>query len=273
MERTNERGIYIVLGMHRSGTSLVAGLLHKSGITMGTSRNFIPRPNEENPKGFFENFEFRKLNDDILENSGYVVKSWNPRMKEVRVNWIHKQRMKRLITKYSRKYRKWGWKDPRQMLTCDKWFAVIQELGLEKIVRIILVYRHPLSVAISMTRRGNIGTISHGLALWFLYNQHAVEFMEESLIPCLVLSFERIFDDQRSVLSDLSQFVGVDIDKETFNEFVSPDLVRSDFRNSDMNLDIRCDDKVTKLLERLSVLETRSCYRGLPCVWPGSEAR
>lgn len=261
MESTNERGIYIVLGMHRSGTSLIAGLLHKSGITMGIPRNFRPGPSEENPKGYFENFEFRKLNDDILESSGYIVKAWNPKVKEVKANWIHKLRMKRLITKYSRKYRKWGWKDPRQMLTCDRWFEVIQELELGRIVKVILVYRHPLSVAISMIKRGNIETVSHGLALWFLYNQRVLESIEKYPFPCLVFSFERIFEDPLSVLSNLAQFVGTEIDRETFDDFVSPDLVRSDFVKSDMKLDIRCDDKVTELLERLTALEARNFPR------------
>jgi hypothetical protein len=258
MGMATERGIYIVLGMHRSGTSLVAGLLHQSGITMGTPRSFKPRPNEENPKGFYENYEFRKLNDDILESSGYIVKTWNPKLEDIRVSSIHRLRMKRLIMKYLNRYHKWGWKDPRQVLTCDKWFEAIQELGLGGIVRTIFVYRHPLSVAISMMGRKNTETISHGLALWFLYNQHGAQAVEEFGLPCLVLSFERLIESPVSTLSHMSQFVDLEIGRDVFDEFISPDLVRSDFAKSGTDLEIRCDSKVTELLGRLNALESRS---------------
>ena len=58
--------ITIVLGMHRSGTSVVAGILHFNKIIMGTYDTFWPRPLPQNPKGFYENYDFRKINDTIL---------------------------------------------------------------------------------------------------------------------------------------------------------------------------------------------------------------
>ena len=48
--------ITIVLGMHRSGTSVVAGILHFNKVSMGTYETFWPRPLPQNPKGFYENF-------------------------------------------------------------------------------------------------------------------------------------------------------------------------------------------------------------------------
>ena len=50
--------ITIILGMHRSGTSTVAGVLHLNKIIMGTYQNFWPRPLTQNPKGFYENYDF-----------------------------------------------------------------------------------------------------------------------------------------------------------------------------------------------------------------------
>ena len=47
--------IVIVLGMHRSGTSTLSGVLHMNKVTMGTYQNFWPRPLNQNPKGFYEN--------------------------------------------------------------------------------------------------------------------------------------------------------------------------------------------------------------------------
>ena len=68
--------ITIVLGMHRSGTSVVAGILHFNKITMGTYETFWPRPLPQNPKGFYENYDFRKINDTLLQKSGYNIKHY-----------------------------------------------------------------------------------------------------------------------------------------------------------------------------------------------------
>lgn len=48
----------IVLGCYRSGTSAVAGVLHNLGVFMG--KDFDP-PAVTNPKGFFEDLEFKRL--------------------------------------------------------------------------------------------------------------------------------------------------------------------------------------------------------------------
>ena len=69
--------IVIVLGMHRSGTSAIAGILHLNKIIMGSKDNFKPKPLPQNPKGFYENYDFRKINDQILKKVNYNVKSLN----------------------------------------------------------------------------------------------------------------------------------------------------------------------------------------------------
>ena len=55
--------ITIVLGMHRSGTSVVAGILHFNKVSMGTYETFWPRPLPQNPKGFYDNY-FAILGDN-----------------------------------------------------------------------------------------------------------------------------------------------------------------------------------------------------------------
>lgn len=48
----------IVLGCFRSGTSAVAGALHHLGVFMGSR---FDEPNKNNPKGFWEDIEFKDL--------------------------------------------------------------------------------------------------------------------------------------------------------------------------------------------------------------------
>ncbi len=53
----------IILGSGRSGTSLMAGALSRCGYFFGDS--MVP-PDEANPKGFFEDIDVNRINEDIL---------------------------------------------------------------------------------------------------------------------------------------------------------------------------------------------------------------
>ena len=65
--------IIMILGMHRSGTSTISGVLHMNKIIMGTYQNFWPRPLSQNPKGFYENYDFRKINDQLLKGQDTML--------------------------------------------------------------------------------------------------------------------------------------------------------------------------------------------------------
>ena len=57
----------IVLGMHRSGTSVLARLLNMMGAYFG-SEGISTGANEENPKGFWERRDVRDINDFVLHS-------------------------------------------------------------------------------------------------------------------------------------------------------------------------------------------------------------
>ena len=58
----------VILGVPRSGTSAVAGVLHHLGVFMGEQFN---RPNNANPKGFFEDLEVVELHNKFLDNGKF----------------------------------------------------------------------------------------------------------------------------------------------------------------------------------------------------------
>ena len=68
MKKIAGQRVVIVLGAHKSGTSTISGLLRILGVDMGADlrqgRGTI------NPRGFFEDKEFLRLNDDILSAAG-----------------------------------------------------------------------------------------------------------------------------------------------------------------------------------------------------------
>ena len=133
--------ITIILGMHRSGTSTIAGILHLNKIIMGTYQNFWPRPLRQNPKGFYENYDFRKINDQLLKQVGYDVKSYNPNIPTLEPTNKILDKMEKIIIKNDSTYSNWGWKDPRTCLTINSWSRIINDLGLQSNLKIIFLVR------------------------------------------------------------------------------------------------------------------------------------
>lgn len=149
--------IYVVMGMHRSGTSAIAGLLHDNGITMGEDSSFYPRPSPENPKGFYEDVRFRNINDELLKCNHLYVDDWDvpedAPFRDATAEIFENART--LITEMQDRYPNWGWKDPRTCLTWPFWATVLDSLGLLRETKIIGTTRDPSRIAKSMIKRGN----------------------------------------------------------------------------------------------------------------------
>jgi len=108
----------IVLGMHKSGTSIIAGVLARLGVNMGRSvEEESKRDDISNPLGHYEDWDFQKLNKEILKQADGDWK--NPPLKKDILNEkdSFKEQIKDLIQK--KESILWGWKDPRTSLTMD----------------------------------------------------------------------------------------------------------------------------------------------------------
>lgn len=104
----------VVLGMHRSGTSAVAGVLHKLGVNMGDK---LYPPAHGNPFGHYEDIDFIETNTAILRAAGG---EWHnpPSDFQIRVYGAREgQRLIDLVKDRSAKHSTWGFKDPRTCLT------------------------------------------------------------------------------------------------------------------------------------------------------------
>lgn len=243
--------IVLVCGMHRSGTSALAGMLHHNGICMGMEDegDFYPPPMKENPKGFYENIRFRRINDAILHLNDYRVKSFdsnipivdildsqNRREKEL------KEKMKSLIRLYDSTNECWGWKDPRTNLTILTWLNIMQEMNinLEKELRIIYMMRPTNEIAESMRARGNkeieegqFERLADKYALRFseAYNYYASQYIimgqktkDYLLIPLIILQFKNLIENTESEALRLSVFLQKKI---TDTSFIDPKIAKN----------------------------------------------
>ena len=72
--------LIVVLGMHRSGTSLITRSLAAIGANFGN--NLIP-PQPDNDKGFWEDSDIIAFNDELLNSCGmtwYSTEPWHTKI-------------------------------------------------------------------------------------------------------------------------------------------------------------------------------------------------
>jgi len=156
---------FVVLGMHRSATSLVAKGLKEAGIDMGKELLWATK---HNPEGHYEDLEFLRLNDMILKEAGG---SWDNPPPEDKIIEAGKK-FKKEIKQLTKKEGLWGWKDPRTTLTIKCYLPYLKN------PHFICCFREPLEVAKSLRRREG-WSIKRGLKLAKEYNKRLLKFLHE----------------------------------------------------------------------------------------------
>ena len=216
----------MVLGMHRSGTSTFAGVLHMNHIVMGTYQNFWPRPMIENPKGFYENYDFRLLNDKLLKFSGYDVRSYKHDIPKINLKESIFKKMKILIQNSNHKYKNWGWKDPRTCLTASHWISSLKSLNIDKDLKIVFIARKASSVARSLKNRNDLPK-SKGLLIWEKYTKSALDICEKYNYPVHYSSFEDLLSNPKDTCDKLFNFLGKEYDNSIVDKFIDESISKS----------------------------------------------
>ncbi len=237
--------IIMILGMHRSGTSTVAGVLHMNKVVMGTYQNFWPRPLKQNPKGFYENYDFRKINDDLLNQSGYDVKSYIADIPTINIINNLSNRMEKLIQESNSLYPYWGWKDPRTCLTASHWANAINSLGLGDTLKIIFMVRKASSVSRSLNKRNKLA-FENGMDLWKSYTERALKFCQDYKFPTFYCSFEQLLNNPNKICNSLFEFIGKDWDHDIVEKFID-----SKISTSEKGKEIIYTTTISKLEEKI----------------------
>lgn len=195
-----------VLGMLRTGSSLVAGVLDLLGVNFGP-RTSLLAANRANPTGFFEHRGIIALNDELLARYGgtwyeppELAPGWEqaPALADIRT------RARALVESDLAGTPPWGWKDPRTCLTLAFWQALVQPLAY------VLCIRRPESSAESLAAMPWAcerldRPYAAGLALWSHYTAQAFELTAAE--PRTVVFYDRLvahpLDEAQRVASQL----------------------------------------------------------------------
>jgi len=216
--------IYVVLGMHKSGTTLVARLLHESGISMG---DFDPRLGygEGNT---FERLAAQQANRALLRGillpplEHLAARRHRPRVDAAGypINrdsqaWVRRralarrleepeavERLRPVIADCEQRHDDWGFKDPRTCLTYPAWRRALPEHRLVVVFRGLgqvlersrADARHPLRAL----------RVAHA---WCVHNRAILLHLAGSPAPRIVLRYERLME-RGDGIEPLSRFVG-----------------------------------------------------------------
>jgi hypothetical protein len=196
-----------ILGMHRSGTSMVALLLAECGLYLGHDHDLMP-PGPDNPAGFGENLRFVELNERLLAALGG---SWDA-VPEFDAGWLESNDINLLHAEAEQLVRAfagcepWGWKDPRSSITFPFWERVAGPL------EVVVCIRDPLEVALSLQHRNGV-SLDFGLALWLRYNERIVG--TTSVDSRIVSHYDAYFSSPRRELERVAEFIDLPVDGET----------------------------------------------------------
>jgi len=153
----------IVLGMHRSGTSAMAGCLARLGAQR--PRTEIA-PTVNNPRGYCESEPVMAFNDRLLALMGSVWSDW----RRVDSSLISSAMRRDLVEEACALLQEeFGdaevivLKDPRLCRLMPVWGEVLERAGYE--ARYVLPVRHPLQSALSLRARNGF-SLETGRLLW-----------------------------------------------------------------------------------------------------------
>jgi hypothetical protein len=199
----SEPTIVCVLGMHRSGTSLVARVLNVLGLDLGPEEHLM-QPALANPAGYWESLPITDINDEILSRLGgswsqppALAAGWErrPELAELR------QQARELIEADFSGSALWGFKDPRSCLTLPFWQRILGPM------RYVICLRNPLDVAASLgARKVEPLPFEQGVELWLTY-VHAALAATAGHRRQLVF-YEDLMADHEPVVGRLARFIG-----------------------------------------------------------------
>jgi hypothetical protein len=246
--RKNERALktaVLVLGMHRSGTSSIAGALIRLGGA--APLNLMP-PNEANPKGHWESSVVMQLNEEILAAGGSRWQDWHEfdpeRIDAAPAASLH-ERAKITLAQEFGNARLAIIKDPRMCRLLRIWSPVFREAQWS--ARALLPLRSPLEVALSLHRRDGI-PLSHGCLIWL---RHVLDAESETRgTPRAVVDWKEFLNDPRRTLErvgdqlDVTWPVWSDDALSEIDEFVSTDLRRERASDDDLRVHPAVSDLV-----------------------------
>ncbi len=214
----------LILGMHRSGTSAIAGMLAHLGVT--PPKTLMPAT-VDNPAGYWESLPIVQFHDRVLKEAQSHWDDWD------RFDWrklppsIAQKFADELAAVLAAEFGEAPLmlvKDPRLSRLLLLWLDALRALGIQP--RAVIAFRSPIEVAQSLQARDGIA-MEAGLAIWL---RHCLEAELHSRdIPRALLSYEALLRDWRSAARKIASRLSLEwprFEEVAIDGFLKPQLRR-----------------------------------------------
>lgn len=204
----------LILGFHRSHTSVIAQWLKENGLFIGSN---LLKSSAHNQKGYFEDLDFLSIHLDILKYNN-CDRSGIFKIASPSINSSQKLSLKRLIRARNISHTVWGFKEPRTALFLNFYNSVLDAPYYIVIVR-------PFNETIASILKREFGTANWNykslfrspkkfvlnhfyypnkvLKAWIAYNERFYELINENNWKgCLILT-RNLKEDEKQILSIL----------------------------------------------------------------------
>jgi hypothetical protein len=202
---SSARTCLLILGMHRSGTSALAGTLAHLGCRMPKT---LIGPNSSNEAGHWESMIIADLDDAILRSAGGHWADWRP----LRPDWINsragvafQRRARTILVDEFGASPLFVLKEPRICRIAGFWLSALEDAGIDAVAA--LPIRDPLEVAASLERRDGIPRPA-GMLLWLRYVLEAESATRR--LRRTFTSYDGLLDDWEGTIRPLSGALGLE---------------------------------------------------------------
>lgn len=197
----NSVGI-IVLGMHRSGTSVATEAVVRWGAY--ANQESLVQADSWNPNGYWEYAPLVALNDQILAK---VRASWRippseesqEKLIELAQHGSFRRRALRLLEETRANNKPWVWKDPRLCILLPFWQQI-----WGRVIYLVPV-RNPIEVAKSLYKRRDFTEVG-ALLLWQRYMSLVIS-NQEVLQNAMFFSYENLMESSEATCSQICRFL------------------------------------------------------------------
>jgi hypothetical protein len=236
-----------VLGMHRSGTSVITRAVNLLGFYVGEQEELLP-PREDNLEGFWEYIGFVYLNERVLEAFGL---SWDT-TKRLPDGWTtspsirqYREKLKEIIYNNFKHKEFWAWKDPRTCLLLPLWKEILEELQID--LSFVVAFRNPLDVMSSLKKRDGLSQEIAEL-IWYNYTVSCLhDLLDLPNSKKIFIQYDHFLEEPLNCMQEIQGKLGlgslVSLTDQDVNSFIRSDLRHSysTIKDLEQNRDISQD--------------------------------
>ncbi|MBX7225995.1 MAG: sulfotransferase [Chitinophagales bacterium] len=241
----------IILGMHRSGTTMVTQMLEELGLFVGDKK-------DDNHESLFfykiNKWAFRVGTSKVDMPTNMLLMTEGCKQEVVggfRYYLSSRKRKEFLGGKYFNKYKSieqldfpWGWKEPQNTFTIDLWKEIFPQ------AKVIHIYRHPLDTAVSFIKRDaikrnrfkltwkkrlklffmvaykyhqnfTITNLEQGYRVWTAYVEKALHVEEAFKGRCISIQYEAFLASPEPYLKALADFCQLNVSETQIKQTAS----------------------------------------------------